>query len=296
VHETVRRNAQWWGANGPLAYGRRIRFPGSRLVWQSYPGQGVQIQWLGTFGRMNQLFLAKDHPTSFAAMAREIAGFAVGRADGIAWEYQFRFGGGRPPWVSGLAQGTAIQAFSRAALRLGDREWFRVARRALGVFRTGPPSGVRVLTGAGAHYLAYSYAPGQRIYNAFLQSIIGLHDFATFANDPVGRRLWLLGERQARLEVRRSNTGTWSLYQPGVPSDIGYHRVLRDFAGGLCDRLNRDRQREVLELRARTGDPLAALGELRRWPDPRPYCETQQLMNRQLWRRLRALGQGTPTG
>ncbi len=296
VLETVRRNAQWWGANAPLAYGRRIRFPGSRLVWQSYPGQGVQIQWLGTFGRMNQLFLAKDHPTAFAAMAREVVAFAVDRAGGIAWEYQFRFGGGRPPWVSGLAQGTGIQALSRAAVRLREPQWFSVARRALGVFRTPPPSGVRVVTPAGAHYLAYSYAPGQRIYNAFFQSLIGLHDFATFANDPLGRRLWLQGERQARVEVRRSNSGTWSWYQPGVPSDLGYHRVLRDFVTGLCDRLNRDRQREAIELRERTGNPGAVLRSLDRWPDSGPYCQSAQTMNRQLWKRLRALGLPTPFG
>ena len=52
-------------------------FDGSRLVWQSYPGQGIQIQWLGTFGRMNQLFLAKGYDTELAAMAREIESYAV---------------------------------------------------------------------------------------------------------------------------------------------------------------------------------------------------------------------------
>ena len=74
---TVKRNAQWCAANGPVAYGRRMRFDGSRLVWQSYPGQGIQIQWLGTFGRMNQLFLAKGYDTELAAMAREIESYAV---------------------------------------------------------------------------------------------------------------------------------------------------------------------------------------------------------------------------
>ena len=58
---TVRRNQDWW-QNGPLlAYGKRVRFSGSRLTWQYYPGQGIQIQWLGTFARMNNLFLAGGH-------------------------------------------------------------------------------------------------------------------------------------------------------------------------------------------------------------------------------------------
>jgi hypothetical protein len=298
VHDlllTVRRNQDWW-ENGPLlSYGKRVRFTGSRLTWQYYPGQGIQIQWLGTFARMNNLFLAGGHDAELREMAQEVSAHAVERAGGIAWEYLFRFGGGRPPWVSGLAQGTAIQALSRAAVRLREPDLFDVARNALGVFRAPPPSGIRVRTAAGAHYLAYSYAPGQRIYNAFFQSIIGLHDFATFANDPLGRRLWLDGERQARLEVRRADTGSWSLYQPGRLSDIGYHKVLRDFVRRLCDRLNADRQREVTELRAVKG-PGAVLESLSTFPDPGPYCLATQNFNRYLYSRLRALGLPTPWG
>ena len=154
---------------------------------------------------------------------------AVDRAGGIAWEYLFPFGGGRPPWVSGLAQGTAIQALSRAAVRLKRPELFDVARRALGVFRTPPPSGVRVLTGERrAHYLAYSYAPGQRIYNAFFQSLIGLHDFATFANDPLGRRLWLEGEREGRARGRARRHRLVVALPAGAP--VG-HRLPQGAAG-----------------------------------------------------------------
>lgn len=292
--ETIRRNREWFADHPPLAFGRRIRFRGSRLVWQAYPGQGIQIQWLGTFGRMNGLFAFKGHDVELGEIAREVGDLAVERAGGIAWEYLFRFGGGRPPWVSGLAQGTGIQALSRTAIRRRESRWFEVAREALGIFRAAPPSGVRVAAGAGAHYLAYSYAPRQRIYNAFLQAVIGLHDFAAFANDPLGRRLYLDGERRARIEVRRSDTGSWSLYQPGVPSDIGYHKVLRDFARGLCDRLVRDREREAQELRERTGDPGRILRGVERWPDPEPYCVTSQRFTRYLYARLRALGQPTP--
>ncbi len=292
---TIRRNADWW-QNGPLlSFGKRVRFTGSRLTWQYYPGNGIQIQWLGTFARMNNLFLAGGHDPELRETALEIQEHAVDRAGGIAWEYLFPFGGGRPPWVSGLAQGTAIQALSRAAVRLKEPDLFVVARSALGVFRTPPPSGIRVRTSAGAHYLAYSYAPGQRIYNAFFQSIIGLHDFATFANDPLGRRLWLDGERQARLEVARSDTGAWSLYQPGKLSDIGYHKVLRDFVRRLCDRLNTDRQRESIELRAVAG-PGAVLESVADWPDPAPYCVATQNFNRYLYARLRAMGLPTPYG
>ena len=52
----MRRNRQWW-SNGPLLRnGARVSFQGSRLVWQYYAGEGLQIQWLGTFGKANGLW------------------------------------------------------------------------------------------------------------------------------------------------------------------------------------------------------------------------------------------------
>ena len=47
---TLEKNRQWWTTQ-PLVSSRvRVSFPPSRLVWEYYAGQGIQIQWLGTFG------------------------------------------------------------------------------------------------------------------------------------------------------------------------------------------------------------------------------------------------------
>jgi hypothetical protein len=142
-----------------------------------------------------------------------------------------------PPWVSGLSQGTAIQALSRAAARLQEPRYFEGARAALGIFRTPPPEGVRVDTPVGAHYLQYSFNAGLHILNGFVQALNGLYDFAAFANDPEGRALFAAGEAEARVEVPTFDTGAWSLYQPGRESDLGYHNLLRDFLRGLCRRV-----------------------------------------------------------
>lgn len=286
---TLRRNAAWWKRGPLLSYGRRVRFAHSRLVWQSYPGQGIQIQWLGTFARANQLFLAGGYDDEMRALLDEIVAAAVPRAGGIAWEYLFTFGGGRPPWTSGLSQATAIQALSRGAVRLKHSDYFVAARSALGLFEVPPPSGVRAVTAAGAHYLAYSYAPGQRIFNAFFQAVVGLHDFAALANDARARALYLAGVRQASVEVGRANTGTWSLYSPGVASDLGYHKVLRDFARGLCRRLEADRERAVTALRATHGE-AAVLTSVRAHPDPAPFCIATRDFTRQLYSRLGLFG------
>jgi hypothetical protein len=234
---TLQRNRAWWAGGPLLRYGQRVSFAGSQLVWQYYPGQGIQVQWLGTFGRANGLWQAKTRDEELRALLDETSRLAVPRAGGIAWESMFGFDGGRPPWVSGLTQGTAIQAYSRAAVRLQNPPYFEIARAALGVFRSPPPEGVRVDTPVGAHYLQYSFNANLHILNGFVQALNGLFDFASLANDAEGRALFAAGEAQARVEVPTFDTGAWSLYRPGRESDLGYHKLLRDFLRSLCSRV-----------------------------------------------------------
>jgi D-glucuronyl C5-epimerase C-terminus len=242
---TLKRNRDWWTTGRLLNYGERVEFGKSIVQWQSYPGQGIQLQWLGTFGKVNALWSAgTKYKKQLKALIAEILPLATARAGGIAWEYQFRFDGGSPPWVSGMAQGTAIQGLSRASKRLGKPSYLKIAHSALGIFKTSYPRGVRLRTKAGAHYLLYSFAPGARVLNGFIQALNGLHDYYVAASDKTAKTLFLQGQRQARLEVPRIDTGAWSLYQlGGEESDLSYHTLLRDFLKGLCTRLTDDRKR-----------------------------------------------------
>lgn len=261
LFETVRRNRSWWSSGPLLGSGRRVSFQGSRLVWQYYPGQGLQIQWLGTFGKANALWSATKQEASLRKLLDEALALAADRAGGIAFEYLFRFGGGSPPWVSGLAQGTAIQALSRSAVKLNEPRYIQAARRALGIFRASPSSGVRVKIGAGAHYLIYSYARGLRVLNAFTQALNGLYDFASLANDAEGRALFAQGERQLRKELPRYETIGWSRYAlGGANADLSYHMLSRDFLRNLCRRLQGESSGTP------TGAPVLP------GADPKPYC------------------------
>jgi hypothetical protein len=235
---TLERNRQWWTTGPLLGDGQRVGFAGSQLVWQYYAGQGIEIQWLGTFGKANGYFLSgRADDARLTALLDEAIGLATQRAGGIAWEYDFHFDGGAPPWVSAIAQGTAVQSIARAAVRFGRADYFNAAHAALGVFGTPPPEGVRVATPAGAHYLIYSFAPGERVLNSFIQSLVALYDYSGLANSDVGRALFAAGQAEAQLEVPRYDTGAWSLYDLSSESDLSYHTLLRDFLGHLCDRL-----------------------------------------------------------
>ncbi len=285
LFETVARNRQWW-SNGPLLRnGERVSFPGSRIVWQFYAGEGLQIQWLATFGKANGLWQG-GYDASLRALLDEALALAAQRAGGIAWEYLFRFDGGRPPWVSGLAQGTALQALSRAAVRFSEPRYFEAARAGLGIFRAAPPSGVRAVTPAGAHYLIYSFASGLRVLNAFTQAVNGLHDFTVLANDAEGRALFAAGEAQLRAELGAYDTGGWSRYAlGGRDANVSYHSLARDFLRNLCQRLTEDAARgapPVAPAPASGGAvpvpaPVAAL-------DRTPYCAAAERFTQYLTR------------
>jgi hypothetical protein len=244
----LQRNRQWWSTGPLLSGGQRVSFAGSEVVFQYFPGQGLQFHPLASFGKLNALWRSREDDR-LEQLYEELVALAAERAGGLAWEYGFWFDGGRPPWVSGLAQGTALQSISRAGERLelsrpGRREEaLAVARDGLGVFRADAPAGVRRVTPAGNHYLIYSYAPRLLVINGFLQALVGLHDYARISGDPEGQALFEAGDRRARVELPRFDTGAWSLYARGSSrreSSLHYHELTRDFLKSLCDRLADD--------------------------------------------------------
>jgi hypothetical protein len=262
---TLARNTEYWRANAapklppsgqPCVAGvgyslPRLSFGDDPVVFQWYPGHGLQIQVLGNFGKANALAAAclKAPPDPKApcradklkALLDRLVALRSTRGGFTAWEYFFPFGGGKAPWLSGMAQATALQALARGSQVLGDPSYLEVARTAVGAFQTAAPTGIRVPADGGSHYLIYNFTPGVRVLNAFLQSLIGLYDYAKLSNDPAAQEAFAAGDRAARVEVPRYDTGAWSLYSLGQgESNLDYHKLVRDFLGRLCERTAAD--------------------------------------------------------
>ena len=110
----VARNTEFW-RNSPIpASGDRVQFYGSQLIFQYYRGEGMQLQQLATWGKVNAAVNDKAKKLVTYRLD-ELVPLAVNRDSGTAWEYYFHFGGGSPPWTSSLSQGTAMQALIHAA-------------------------------------------------------------------------------------------------------------------------------------------------------------------------------------
>ncbi len=232
---TLERNAQWWKSGSMLSYGERVQFAGSELEWEYYTGEGIQLQVLGTFGEANGFYEAGQSTwPDLISLMNEMIPLAVQRGGGLAWEYYFDWEGGKPPWVSAMAQATGLEALTNAYKASGSTAYLVTAHSALGILKTPPPTGVAVSTSLGKRFLQYSFAPQTDIINAFLQTLIGLYDYAVASGDRTAAQLFNQGNAQAQAELPAFNTGGWSLYQPGVTDDLSYHELVTTFLSNLC--------------------------------------------------------------
>ncbi len=248
----LHRNTNYWRWHGAPPDRTSVEFAGSPLVFQYLRGEGLHFNSLATAGRANYFVRAcASNPPAKRGGARctlgrtlldELTRLASRRSGFTAWEYFVDFDGGLPPWSSGIAQGTAIQAFTRGSQVYRERSYLATAGEAVGAFARRPPDGHQLLLAdGGVHYLIYSFAPRLRVLNAFAQALNGIHDYARVSGSPEAGALFQAGDRGLRHESRRYDTGEWSRYSlRGYESSVDYHRLARDAVEGLCGRTGVD--------------------------------------------------------
>ncbi len=180
------------------------------VVYRAFAGHGLQFHPLGNFARLNRL-QSLDRGTDAAYLAAALIARAVPRSGSLTWEYYFPFGGGYPPWTSGMVQAVAARAFAED----GD---YDVARKAyLALSRLIFP-----LDG-GAWIRLYSFS-NMAVLNAQLQSALSLADYAQLNQDPSAGLLADKLLQTADGLFGQFDTGAWSLYSlGGAESPLNYH-------------------------------------------------------------------------
>jgi len=199
---------------------------------------------LGTFGKANGLYTAgPGHYAQMLSLIGEMLPLAATRNGAMTWEYLFRFENGSPPWTSAMSQGTAIEALTRASVVTRAQgnftaaaHYLSVAHHALAILQQPPPKGVAVRTGKGLRFVLYSFSPGEAVINGFLQTLIGLYDYARASGDHQAQALFASGDAEARAELPAYDTGAWSLYEPGQEDSLDYHQLVTGFLQALCQR------------------------------------------------------------
>lgn len=194
------------------------------LVYRYFAGRCFEFHPLANFGALNAHIAANDADATQRLADALIARGVYQTGGGIAWEYTFPYAGGRAPWLSGMAQAVAAQAFARAAALVPDEgaAYMREAHAAYSVLAK------RLLTSvaAGPWIRLYSFTSLQ-VLNAQLQAVVSLQSYAVQAEDSDAASLAARMQRAAAATLPRFDTGYWTYYAlPSDPSSLDYQRFV----------------------------------------------------------------------
>ena len=193
------------------------------VVYRYFAGRSFEFHPLANFGRLNALVAAND-----AAGAQQLADALIARGvyqhgGGIGFEYEFPFGGGQPPWLSGMAQAVAAQALAGAASLVPD-EAAAYMREAHAAYAVVPRLLVKVAAGPWIRLYAFSSLP---VFNAQLQTVLSLNAYAKAANDSGASSLAARMQTSAAEMIGRFDTGYWTYYSLAHdPSPLDYQQFV----------------------------------------------------------------------
>ena len=157
------------------------------IVYRWFPQHGFEFHPLAAFSALNT---SRDQLTADALIARGIP-----RDGTLVWEYAFRYGSGRPPWTSGMAQAVAAQALMRTGYAdAARRAYLAVPRLTMNV-------------SSGPWIKLYSFSR-EIVLNAQLQTIVSLNEYGATG---LAQRMLTAAEGL----FPRFDTGDWSRYELG---------------------------------------------------------------------------------
>ena len=213
-------NTKWFASHWDQKAGTDLVDYSDGTWYRAFPGIGFQFHPLENFGKLNN-FVTQKNTARAEQLAQALLERSVVRSGGLAWEYYFRFEGGPPPWISGMAQAVAAQALSRAGTLLADPTLTAASQR---VYKTVPSLTRAAPTGPWIRLYAFN---NDTVLNAQLQTIVSLQDYATQTGDQAATNLASQLQTAAVGLLPRFDTGYWSLYAlGGAEAPLDYHKFV----------------------------------------------------------------------
>jgi hypothetical protein len=220
LFKTLSFNTKWLAVHWDAKSGTDAVDFSDGTWYRAFPGIGFQFHPLENFGKLNN-FVTQKNESRATQLAEALMSRAVVRGRGLGWEYYFRFGSGRPPWLSGMAQAVAAQALARAGTFLADPQLTAAAER---VYKTIPPLTRRVDAGPWIRLYGFS---NMAVLNAQLQTIVSLQDYAAATGDQSATTLATQLQNTAVAMLPKFDTGAWSLYSlGGDEATLDYHKFV----------------------------------------------------------------------
>lgn len=232
---------------------QEMDFPGDNLMWLYYPGKGIQFQPVSTLFELQSKYKGGEYQ-QFLDGINEFIQYGdriiLENRICLVWEYNFyvydnasyvKLGINSPHfWISGMAQGLAIQTLGYAYNITGDTCYLRNAECAMQpLFVNWTKGGVTDFHPShnGNWYLEYAYTNKMRVLNGFMFTLIGLYDYHKITNNTDVLCLFNKGVNDLVVHLEEYDTGHWSTYSltPKERTTYSYHQLHIDLLRTLYE-------------------------------------------------------------
>ncbi len=213
-------NDDWFARRGPPPAQTDVA-DADGVVYRYFAGRCFEFHPLANFGVLNA-DVAAGNTDAATKLATALAARAVPEpGGGLGWEYYFNFSNGRAPWLSGMAQAVAAQAF--AGVAAASSSSFDTAGRA---YRTIGGKHLLTQVAAGPWIRLYGFS-SLVVLNAQLQTVLSLQSYAHSSGNGTAGALATRMQTSAAEMLPRFDTGYWSDYSlAGDPAPVSYQEYV----------------------------------------------------------------------
>ena len=213
-------NTTYLSSHALPSSGTRIRIDG--VVYESYTGQGLRIQPLGTYFAIlepGQGIVSEGGVGAAMTSAQKIV-LAVG--DNNDLPYLFPYSGTQPPWYSAMAEGVAASAGISVWNRNGDDQYLDMAIR----FGNSALADGITVDNNGLRFPLYVSKPNYRVLNGHMQTVLAMSDLADATGDDGFTDAFNRSVATTKAVLPKYDTGGWGRYAIGEDAPVKYMTLM----------------------------------------------------------------------
>jgi len=216
----LQSNVTYLASHALPSTGTRIRIDG--VVYESYRGQGLRIQPLGTYFAIlepGQGIVSEGGVGAAMTSAQKIV---LTDGESYTLPYLFSWMGHAPNWQSAMAEGVAASAGLSAWNRTGDDTFLDSAMR----FGNGALGDAITVENNGLWFPLYVFAPSYRVLNGHMQAVLSMNDLADATGDDGFADAFSRGVATTKAVLPTYDTGGWGRYAIGEDAPVKYMTLM----------------------------------------------------------------------
>ena len=213
-------NTTYLSSHALPSSGTRIRIDG--VVYESYTGQGLRIQPLGTYFAIlepGQGIVSEGGVGAAMTSAQKIV---VPVGDTFQLPYLFPYAGTNPPWYSAMAEGVAASAGISVWNRNGDDQYLDWAIR----FGNAALAYGITVENNGLWFPLYVSKPNYRVLNGHMQTVLAMSDLADATGDDAFADAFNRSVATTKAVLPKYDTGGWGRYAIGEDAPVKYMTLM----------------------------------------------------------------------